>query len=191
MLLDANRTDIVEGKAKLEHLNEKLSEVDAQEKENEEAIDDAQKKIHLHKNSSRATVFRLKGSSSVLTTNIALIIILAVSSGELESLESLHSQRATKVQPQLLELIYGEQCCVPIPYSKYKPALSSRNRIRISRLNTLVRQEKTHDRFLTFSEYAFVKSQETLIVTIVFASFGYFGQFVQCFHVLLSLNVLS
>lgn len=60
-LLDAYRTDIAEGKVKLERLNEKLVELEAEKKENEAAIDYSKKKIHLHKSSTRTAVFRLKG----------------------------------------------------------------------------------------------------------------------------------
>lgn len=76
-LLDGYRTDIAEGTAKVERLQEKLQELESQKTENEQVISDADRKITLHKNSTRAEVFRLKGErcpfvSPSSTSNICM-----------------------------------------------------------------------------------------------------------------------
>lgn len=64
-LLDGYRADIAEGNAKIERLQEKLQELESQKAENEHVITEADRKITLHKNSTRAEVFRLKGKSTL------------------------------------------------------------------------------------------------------------------------------
>jgi Knl1 RWD C-terminal domain len=59
--LEAFRADLAEGSAKLERLEEKLQELNLQKQEATSAIDEAQRLIHIQKNSTRAEVFRLKG----------------------------------------------------------------------------------------------------------------------------------
>ena len=61
-LLDAYRSDVSEGTAKLERLQDKLIELEASRAENSKAINEAEQRIQLHKNSTRAEVFRLKGN---------------------------------------------------------------------------------------------------------------------------------
>ncbi len=60
-LLDGYHADIAEGNAKIERLQDKLQELESQKVENEQVISEADRKITLHKNSTRAEVFRLKG----------------------------------------------------------------------------------------------------------------------------------
>ena len=59
--MEVYRTDIAESNAKRERLDDKLQELEAQKQENVEAIEIAERKITLNKNSTRAEVFRLKG----------------------------------------------------------------------------------------------------------------------------------
>jgi chromosome segregation ATPase len=59
--LEAFRADVAEGNAKFERLEEKLQELNLQKQEATSAIDQAQRLIHIQKNSTRAEVFRLKG----------------------------------------------------------------------------------------------------------------------------------
>jgi hypothetical protein len=75
VLLEAYRTDVAEGKSKLERLSEKMAEMDEQMKENEQAIEDAQRKIQLHKNSTRASVFRLKGKLFACSSSFTSVLI--------------------------------------------------------------------------------------------------------------------
>lgn len=60
-LLEVYRTDIAESNAKRERLEDKLQELGSQKQESLEAIEAAERKITLNKNSTRAEVFRLKG----------------------------------------------------------------------------------------------------------------------------------
>ncbi|THH12139.1 hypothetical protein EW145_g162 [Phellinidium pouzarii] len=111
-LLEVYRTDFTEGNAKLERLDEKLSELEAQKQENIQAIDDAERKISLNKNS---------------TTNLQRYL-----TDELESLQVLHSWRIAKVAQQSLELVFDEQFLVSVPCMKFRPISTE---ISISRIN--------------------------------------------------------
>lgn len=61
--LEAFRADVAEGNAKLERLQEKMQELAVQKQDANHAIEEAQRLIHIQKNSTRAEVFRLKGLS--------------------------------------------------------------------------------------------------------------------------------
>ena len=61
------KADVAEGKAKILDLQERLQEIDAQKQEAIVAITDAQRILHIQKNSTRAEVFRLKGTRSSST----------------------------------------------------------------------------------------------------------------------------
>ncbi|KLO20428.1 Spc7-domain-containing protein [Schizopora paradoxa] len=135
-LLDGYRADIAEGNAKVERLQEKLQELESQKAENEQVINDANRKITLHKNSTRAEVFRLKD--------------------ELEALQALHSWRATKVAPNVLELLYDNQFLVSIPCTKYQPRLSE---LIISKSSVDSKPSKRRDPFPLLSELAESQSQ--------------------------------
>ncbi|TDL28754.1 hypothetical protein BD410DRAFT_781291, partial [Rickenella mellea] len=102
--LEDFRAEVTEGQAKLERLTEKLAELDLQKRENVEAIEEARRMIHVHKNSTRAEVFRLKD--------------------ELESLQALHLWQATQIHPHTIEFIYDNHFRVVIPCMKFKPVAS-------------------------------------------------------------------
>lgn len=59
--LDTFHTDVEEAKAKLDRLQEKLNEVESQKKEVTSVVEDAERRIHMQKNSTRAEIFKLKG----------------------------------------------------------------------------------------------------------------------------------
>jgi hypothetical protein len=65
--LEAFRADVDEGKAKLNRLQEKLEEIEAQKLETANAIQVAERQVQVQKNSTHAEVFRLKGSRSIFS----------------------------------------------------------------------------------------------------------------------------
>ncbi|KAI0052899.1 Spc7-domain-containing protein [Auriscalpium vulgare] len=108
--LDAFRTDVGETNAKLERLEEKLAEIEAQKAEAASAIADSRRLIHIQKNSTSAEVFRLKD--------------------ELAALEALHLWHTAKIQPDLFEFVYASRFHVSVPCVKFRPIVSD---IRIAR----------------------------------------------------------
>ena len=59
--LDTFDADVKEAKTKLDRLHEKLSEVESQKKEVTAVVQDAERRIHMQKTSTRAEIFKLKG----------------------------------------------------------------------------------------------------------------------------------
>ena len=59
--LETFRADVAEGNAKLERLQEKMQELAAQKQDANNAIEEAQRLIHIQRNSTRAELFKLKG----------------------------------------------------------------------------------------------------------------------------------
>jgi len=102
--LDTFHADVEEAKAKLDRLQEKLSEVESQKKEVTSVVDDAERRIHMQKNSTRAEIFKLKD--------------------ELETLQRLHMWKATKVLPELFEFTYASSYCVSIPCINFRPVVA-------------------------------------------------------------------
>ena len=70
--LEAFRADVSEAKAKLDRLEEKLAETEAQKEEANNAISQAQHVIHVQKESTSAEVFRLRGEVLMLLTGVFL-----------------------------------------------------------------------------------------------------------------------
>ncbi|KIJ68713.1 hypothetical protein HYDPIDRAFT_24966 [Hydnomerulius pinastri MD-312] len=103
--LDTFNADVEEAMGKLDRLHEKLNEIETQKKEATSAIADAERRIHVQKNSTRAEVFQLKD--------------------ELEALQNLHMWRATKILPDLFEFIYASTYCVSIPCIKFRPVIAN------------------------------------------------------------------
>ena len=60
--VEALQAEVAEGRAQLLWLQERLEEVDAQKREANSAITNAQRILHIQKNSTRAEVFKLAGS---------------------------------------------------------------------------------------------------------------------------------
>lgn len=67
--LEFYRGQLAESNAKLETLTEKLSDVESQKRENTQAIEEAERRIHMHKNNTRVEVFRLKGTIPLFTSS--------------------------------------------------------------------------------------------------------------------------
>lgn len=63
--LDTFHADVEEAKAKLDRFQEKLSEIESQKKEVTTVVEDAERRIHMQKNSTRAEIFQLKGKFSI------------------------------------------------------------------------------------------------------------------------------
>ncbi|KAF8139971.1 Spc7 kinetochore protein-domain-containing protein [Boletus edulis] len=99
--LDTYHADVEEAKAKLDRLEEKLNEVESQKKEVASVVEDAERRIHMQKNSTRAEILQLKD--------------------ELEALQSLHMWKATKISPELFEFTYASSYCVSIPCIRFRP----------------------------------------------------------------------
>ncbi|THH27079.1 hypothetical protein EUX98_g7108 [Antrodiella citrinella] len=99
--LESYRADVSEAKAKLTRLEEKLTEIDSQKQEATAAISQAERVIHIQKESTSAEVFRLKD--------------------ELEALQDLHLWRVTKLTASVMELLYASRYQVLIPCVQFKP----------------------------------------------------------------------
>ena len=59
--IEALQAEIAEGNSRLQRLQERDEDIEAQKKEASEAIANAQRLLHVQKSSTRAEVFRLKG----------------------------------------------------------------------------------------------------------------------------------
>ncbi|KAG1757257.1 Spc7 kinetochore protein-domain-containing protein [Suillus lakei] len=101
--LEAFRADVDEGKAKLDRLQEKLEEIEAQKLETANAIQVAERQVQVQKNSTHAEVFRLKD--------------------ELEALQNLHMLQVTKVLPELFEFRYASSYDVSVPCDNFCPVV--------------------------------------------------------------------
>ncbi|KAG2155502.1 Spc7 kinetochore protein-domain-containing protein [Suillus clintonianus] len=101
--LEAFRADVDEGKAKLERLQEKLEEIEAQKLETTNAIQVAERQVQVQKNSTHVEVFRLKD--------------------ELEALQNLHMLQVTKVLPELFEFRYASSYDVSVPCKNFCPVV--------------------------------------------------------------------
>lgn len=64
--MEALQAEVAEGKAQLLWLQERRADLDSQKQEVQSAIADAQRVLHIQKNSTRAEVFRLKGTKIVI-----------------------------------------------------------------------------------------------------------------------------
>ncbi|KAG5651555.1 hypothetical protein H0H81_008233 [Sphagnurus paluster] len=114
--VEALQAEVAESKAKLLALQERLEETNSQKQEAKIAIADAQSVLHIQKNGTRAEVFRLKD--------------------ELESLEDLHMFRATKVNAEMFEYIYGGKFSVSIPCKNFVPIVRQVDVTRVDKLRT-------------------------------------------------------
>ncbi|KAH9853039.1 Spc7 kinetochore protein-domain-containing protein [Lenzites betulinus] len=135
--IEAFRADVSEAKAKLERLDEKLGELDAQKEEATASISKAKHIIHIQKESTSAEVFRLKD--------------------ELEALQDLHLWRAVTHTSVLVELTYASKYQVSLPCKNYKPILAQAT---ISR--TKQSKLKERDAFPQFTDLV-VKTATSLV----------------------------
>ncbi|KAI0768622.1 Spc7 kinetochore protein-domain-containing protein [Trametes elegans] len=136
--IEAFRADVSEGKAKLERLDEKLSEIEAQKEEATTAISQAKHTIHIQKESTSSEVFRLKE--------------------ELEALQDLHLWRTAKHTRDLIEFVYASKFHVSLPCQGYKPILS-----RATIVQTKQSKQKERDRFPQLTDLA-LKTARSLLV---------------------------
>ncbi|KAH7883876.1 Spc7 kinetochore protein-domain-containing protein [Phlebopus sp. FC_14] len=125
--LETFRADVAEASSKLVRLEEKLQDIESQKKEATTAIQEAERLIHVQKNSTRAEVFQLKD--------------------ELEALQNLHVWKATKILPDLFEYIYASCYCVTIPCINFRPVAAD---IQIKR--TDLAKSKYKDPFPVMSD---------------------------------------
>ncbi|KAG1864649.1 Spc7 kinetochore protein-domain-containing protein [Suillus subalutaceus] len=124
--LEAFRADVDEGKAKLDRLQEKLEEIEAQKLETTDAIQVAERQVQVQKNSTHAEVFRLKD--------------------ELEALQNLHMLQVTKVLPELFEFRYASSYDVSVPCENFCPVVKE---VSITRVQSA--KLKYKDAFPTLS----------------------------------------
>jgi kinetochore protein Spc7/SPC105 len=59
--VEALRAEVAERNSQLKWLQERIAETESQKQEASTAISDANRLVHIHKNSTRSEVFRLKG----------------------------------------------------------------------------------------------------------------------------------
>ncbi|TFK57607.1 hypothetical protein OE88DRAFT_1619174 [Heliocybe sulcata] len=130
LALESYRTEISENKAKVTNLEEKLEEIEQQKKESLQAIADAERMALVQKNSTKAEVFKLRD--------------------ELESIQSLHFWRASKLGPDLVELIYDSRYLVSIPCTKFRPRTKDLIVTRLTDPST-----RRRDDFPKLTEYSF------------------------------------
>ncbi|OCH88589.1 hypothetical protein OBBRIDRAFT_836452 [Obba rivulosa] len=117
--LDAFRADIAENTTKLQRLEEKLVEVESQKEEAAAAIAQAERTIHIQKESTSAEVFRLKD--------------------ELEALQELHLWRVTRMTVNVFECVYASRYQVSIPCANYRPIPA---KISVSRIKDVQTKER-------------------------------------------------
>ncbi|KAI0651524.1 Spc7 kinetochore protein-domain-containing protein [Trametes meyenii] len=135
--IEAFRADVSEAKAKLERLDEKLAEVEAQKEEATSAISKAKHVIHIQKESTSAEVFRLKD--------------------ELDALQDLHLWRTAKHTADLVEFVYAAKYHVSLPCKDYKPVLGQATIVRTKQAKL-----KERDAFPQFTDLA-VRTARSLV----------------------------
>ncbi|KZT65577.1 hypothetical protein DAEQUDRAFT_768746 [Daedalea quercina L-15889] len=135
--LEVFRTDVSESRAKLDRLNEKLSEIESQKQEATAAIAKARYNVHIQKESTTSAVFRLKD--------------------ELEALQDLHLWRATKISPDFIQLVYASRYEVSIPCIRFRPTLVE---VTINRAKNSHSRER--DPFPRFTTLALQAGQQML-----------------------------
>ncbi|KAH9912257.1 Spc7 kinetochore protein-domain-containing protein [Epithele typhae] len=102
--IEAFKGDVSEAKAKLERLEEKLADINAQKEDATTAINQAKQIAHFQKESTSVEVFRLKA--------------------ELEAMEDLHLWHAVKLTPTVAEFVYASKFRVVVPCVAHRPILA-------------------------------------------------------------------
>ncbi|KAG6919603.1 hypothetical protein DXG01_004267 [Tephrocybe rancida] len=136
--VEALRAEVVESKAKLLSLQERLQETNTEKQETKAVIDDAQHVLHIQTNGTRAEVFKLKA--------------------ELESLEDLHMFRVTKVNAEVFEYVYASQFRVIIPCKNYVPVTSRVDVVKMDKA-----RKKVKDNFPRLSDFLLRMAKDQII----------------------------
>ncbi|KAF8213559.1 Spc7 kinetochore protein-domain-containing protein [Mycena galopus ATCC 62051] len=126
--VEALQAEVAESNAQLQWLQERLEELELEKREAKTAIADANRILHIQKNSTHAELSRLKE--------------------ELINLQDLHMFRATKVLPELFEYEYAFQFRVSITCRNFMPI--SKTKVEISRLQS---SHRLPDDFPVLSRY--------------------------------------
>ncbi|KAJ8090525.1 hypothetical protein PM082_002413 [Marasmius tenuissimus] len=126
--LDSLKNDLKENTDQLEWLQGRLEDLESQKRETLGAIEQADRYLHIQKNSTHSEVFRLKG--------------------ELEALENLHMFRICKVSANLFEYVYAERFRVVIPCKNHLPLV---DRVEITHIPSS--RTKSKDDFPRLSVY--------------------------------------
>ncbi|KAJ7462823.1 Spc7 kinetochore protein-domain-containing protein [Mycena galericulata] len=109
--VEALQAEVAESNAQLQWLQERLEELELEKREARAAIADANRILHIQKNSTHAELSRLKE--------------------ELNSLQDLHMFRTTTLLPELFEYEYASQFLISIPCRNFMPINA---KVEISRL---------------------------------------------------------
>ncbi|KAJ7823569.1 Spc7 kinetochore protein-domain-containing protein [Mycena olivaceomarginata] len=125
--VEALQAEVAESDAQLQWLQERLEELELEKRGARTAIADANRILHIQKNSTHAELSRLKE--------------------ELNNLQDLHMFRATKVLPELFEYEYASQFRVSVPCRNFAPITAN---IEISRLQS---SRSLPDDFPVLSKY--------------------------------------
>ncbi|RDB29117.1 hypothetical protein Hypma_015188 [Hypsizygus marmoreus] len=136
--VEALKAEVAESKAQLVWLQERFEEVESQKREATTAISNAQRVLHIQKNSTRAEVFKLKD--------------------ELEALEDLHMFRTTKVHGDLFEYVYASRFRVSIPCKNFVPVVKRVDVIRVDNART-----KVKDNFPRLSDFLLHMAKEQIV----------------------------
>ncbi|KAL7285776.1 hypothetical protein ACG7TL_000885 [Trametes sanguinea] len=154
--IEAFRADVSEAKAKLERLDEKLAEIEAQKQEATTAIAQAKHVIHIQKESTSSEVFRLKD--------------------ELEALCDLHLWRPLKHTANLIEFVYASKYHVSLPCKNYKPVLQQATIMRTKQAKLKERDAFPHftDLIIRTARSLLTESDEKLEIKQVLERLGDF-----------------
>ncbi|KAJ7102376.1 hypothetical protein B0H15DRAFT_328597 [Mycena belliarum] len=109
--VEALQAEVAESNAQLQWLQERLEELELESRQAKTAIADAERILHIQKNSTHSELSRLKE--------------------ELDILQDLHMFRATRVLPDLFEYEYASQFRVAITCRNFVPISA---KVDISRL---------------------------------------------------------
>ncbi|KAK7029013.1 hypothetical protein VNI00_014723 [Paramarasmius palmivorus] len=109
--VDSLKNELKEGHEQLKWLEERLEELESQKREATDAIGEADRFLHIQKNSTHAEVLRLKD--------------------ELEALEKLHMFRVCRVSANVFEYIHASRFRVTIPCKNYLPLVEKVEIVRV------------------------------------------------------------
>jgi kinetochore protein Spc7/SPC105 len=155
--VEALRAEVAEGQAQLLFMEEKLEELDAQKGEASAAIADAQRIMHIQKNSTQAEVYKLS-RAYLFTFSPRRAVDITNISEELEGLEDLHMFRTTKVNADLFEYVYASQLRVSIPCRKFMPIVT---RVEMTRLDKA--RSRFKDDFPRLSDFLLRMAKQQVI----------------------------
>ncbi|KIL70959.1 hypothetical protein M378DRAFT_175273 [Amanita muscaria Koide BX008] len=147
--VEALKAEVAEGDSRLQRLQERFEEIEAQKRGNSTAIADAKRVLHEPKSSTRAEVFNLKE--------------------ELEYLEDLHMFKLIQMEADIFQYIYNSQFQVTIPCSNFAPLVTQVDITRIQASQTRYRDlfPKLSDFFLEVAKRQIIEGDDQTCKQIV------------------------